>query len=84
MALMISGFSIIRFSTNSMFFNNVVFKGQEISEGNYGVLNSPKKPVKNFPNFCPKGGFYSESAIRFLDLQISKKKISTNYPELEI
>jgi len=33
----------------------------------------------------PTGGFFSESAMCFLDLQISKKKyIPKNYPELEI
>ena len=32
----------------------------------------------------PKGGFFSESTIRFLSLQISKKNIPKNYPELEI
>ena len=31
-----------------------------------------------------KGGFFSESSIHFLDLQISKKNIPKNYPELEI
>ena len=31
-----------------------------------------------------KGGFFSEKAIRFSDLQISKKKNPKNYPELEI
>ena len=31
-----------------------------------------------------KGGFFSESAMCFLDLQISKKNIPKNYPELEI
>ena len=31
-----------------------------------------------------KGVFFSESAIRFSNLQISKKKIPKNYPELEI
>ena len=31
-----------------------------------------------------KGGFFSESAICFLDLQISKKNIPKNYLELEI
>ena len=31
-----------------------------------------------------KGGFFSESAMRFLDLQISKKNILYSYPELEI
>ena len=32
-----------------------------------------------------KGGFFSESAIRFSDLQIKKKKnIPKNYPKLEI
>ena len=31
-----------------------------------------------------KGGFFSESEIPFLDLQISKKNIPKNYPELEI
>ena len=30
------------------------------------------------------GGFFSESAMCFLDLQISKKDIPKNYPELEI
>ena len=35
---------------------------------------------------APKGGFFSESSIQFLNLQISKKKkmIPKNYPELEI
>ena len=33
-------------------------------------------------NFEAKGGFYSESAMRFLDLQYSN--IPKNYPELEI
>ena len=28
-------------------------KGQKISNGNYGVFNSPKSKQKNFPNFCP-------------------------------
>ena len=31
-----------------------------------------------------KGGFFSESLMNFLDLQISKKDYSKNYPELEI
>ena len=31
-----------------------------------------------------KGVFFSESAMYFLDLQISKKNIPKNYPELEI
>ena len=31
-----------------------------------------------------KGGFFSESAMRFLDLQSSKKDIPNSYPELEI
>ena len=31
-----------------------------------------------------KGGFFSESAIRFSDLQISEKNIPKNYPEPEI
>ena len=35
-------------------------------------------------NICAKGSFYSESTIRFSDIQISKKTISKNYPELEI
>ena len=32
----------------------------------------------------PKGGFFSENATCFLNLQISKKNIPKNYPELEI
>ena len=31
-----------------------------------------------------KGGFFSESAIRFSNLQISQKNIPKNYPGLEI
>ena len=31
-----------------------------------------------------KGGFFSESAIRFSNLQISKEIFQKNYPELEI
>ena len=31
-----------------------------------------------------KGDFFSESVIRFSNLQISKKNIPKNYPELEI
>ena len=34
--------------------------------------------------YLNKGGFFSESAMRFSDLQISKKNIAKNYPELEI
>ena len=32
----------------------------------------------------PKGGFFSDSAMCFFNLQISKKNIAKNYPELEI
>ena len=35
-------------------------------------------------NVTTKGGFFSESSIHFLDLQISKKNIPKNHPELEI
>ena len=28
-------------------------EGQEISEGNCSVSNSPKKAMEKFPNFCP-------------------------------
>ena len=35
-------------------------------------------------NFFIKGGFFSKSSIHFLDIQISKKNIPKNYPELEI
>jgi hypothetical protein len=28
-------------------------KGQEISEGNFGAFNFPKKQRIKFPNFCP-------------------------------
>ena len=35
-------------------------------------------------NKITKGGFFSESSIHFLELQISKKSIPKNYPELEI
>ena len=49
-----------------------------------------KSKVCNSNTFChltpfpAKGGFFSESAIRFLHLQISKKNIPKNYPVLEI
>ena len=49
-----------------------------------------KSKVCNSNTFChltpfpAKGGFFSESAIRFLHLQISKKNIPKSYPELEI
>ena len=37
----------------------------------------PQKYIfSDFPPFLAKGGFFSESAICFLDLQISKKKYS--------
>ena len=39
---------------------------------------------RSMKNFIAKGGFFSESGIRFSDLQISKKNIPKNYPELEI
>ena len=36
-------------------------------------------------NWATKGGLFSESVIRFSDLQISKKKnIPNSYPDLEI
>ena len=41
----------------------VSFKGQEISEGNCGVFNSPKKPKKN-PN---KNKGYIFIKIKFFD-----------------
>ena len=34
--------------------------------------------------YMTKDGFFSESSIHFLDVQISKKNIPKNYPELEI
>ena len=34
--------------------------------------------------FHTKGGFFSESALCFLDLQISKKNIPKTHPEHEI
>ena len=39
---------------------------------------------KNANDKLTKGGFFSESATRFFNLQISKKNIPKNYPELEI
>ena len=49
------------------------------------VPNAEKKKIKAFitKEVC-KGGFFSESAIRVSNLQISKKYIPKNYPELEI
>ena len=38
----------------SFFVEGVLFEGQEISEGNYGVLNSFKNLTKYFPDFCFK------------------------------
>ena len=43
-----------------------------------------KESKKGNRQSITKGGFFSESAIRFSDLQISKKNIPKNYPELEI
>ena len=40
--------------------------------------------INQNPEDTTKGGFFSESAMRFLSLQISKKNIPKNYPELEI
>ena len=44
--------------------------------------------ITNFAIFCriclSKGGFLSESAISFSNLQTFKKNIPKNYPELEI
>ena len=40
--------------------------------------------IEKLGSFVSKGGFFSESAIRFSNLQISKKNIFQNYPELEI
>ena len=51
---------------------------------NIYTLIQYKGHKSNFKKFI-KGVFFSESAIRFLDLQISKKKnIPKNYLELEI
>ena len=52
-------------------------------------IERPKKINVAFIGFWPfllitKGGFFSESSIHFLDLQISKNIIPKNYPELEI
>ena len=48
--------------------------------------NSPSSPSLHIPEPpAGKGGFFSESAMYFSNLQISKKKnIPKNYPELEI
>ena len=32
---------------------NFVYKGQIISEWNFGVFKSPKKPTKDLTDFCP-------------------------------
>ena len=40
-------------STDNDIFNVAFTKGQEISEGNFGVFTSPKKPTKIFLNFWP-------------------------------
>ena len=51
--------------------------GHRVFDTKYGKLAQNALPLK--------GGFFSESAMRFLDLQISKKKnIPKSYPELEI
>ena len=60
--------------------------------GNVPVLRKEKASRMNklnaitiYNNASTKGGFFSESAMCFLDLQISKKKKNPkNYPELEI
>ena len=44
-----------------------------------------KKPIENIAmNVVTKGGFFSESAIRFPKSPNLQKKYSKNYPELEI
>ena len=43
----------------------------------WGYTNFDKiKFLRSLGKYIRKGGFFSESAIRFLDLQISKKKYS--------
>ena len=50
-----------------------------------GFKKQPKtSSVILHTNSMHKGGFFSENAIRFSDLQISKENIPKNYPELEI
>ena len=47
-------------------------------------MDSHFLPAKGDFSLVHKGGFFSESAMCFLDLQILKKDIPKNYPELEI
>ena len=48
--------------------------------------NGKKNPDKTNTDTANngKGGFFSESEIRFSNLQISKKNTPNHYPELEI
>ena len=49
-------------------------KGQEISEGNCGVLNSSKKTNEIFSDFCPKGLKWVKSKRHFIMLNSIQKK----------
>ena len=48
------------------------------------IISNSEMYLNRFRPSSHKGGFFSESAICFSDLQISKKYIPKNYPELEI
>ena len=50
----------------------------------FGAAQTKLAGLFHMVKIFAKGGFFSESAMCFLDLQISKKNIPKNYPELEI
>jgi hypothetical protein len=69
----------------------IFFRNQKIlkflfSRQKIDKTSRPKSCERNWkmPAYFGKGGFFSESAIRFSELQISKKKNPKSYPELEI
>ena len=71
-----------RGKTNPTISSHLLFQ-KIILFGKYVPKNADQRII--WIGLIVKGGFFSESVIRFSDLQISKtKNIPKNYPELEI
>ena len=64
------------------FYPKNVFLAVEFLAGQ--PFNSVEVIASNYSSMGTKGGFLSESAICFSNLQIFKKNIPKNYPELKI
>ena len=69
---------------NAMMHHAFSFFSQKCFANCVGLIDGNKPGLYQSEMSSPKGGFFSESAMRFLDLRISKKSIPKSYPELEI